>query len=260
MITIAIGNHKGGVGKTTTTHALGQSLADMGHNVLMIDMDPQASLTESCGVDVGAIEGQNMADVLGGSRAGTRKLGDVIRGVGDRLALAPASIDLAITELGLAARLVGRDAVLKKELAGHLGLWNGLIEFVLIDCPPALGMLAINALTAADYIIIPTQPQVVDLRGLRLFRDTLGQLRNGDGKPKELGVLLTFWANYNLHREARAVMEGAGFRVFKTAIGRSVRVAEAPEYGKSIIDYAPDNPRSQEYGQLAREVLECLAA
>lgn len=259
MITIAIGNHKGGVGKTTTTHALGKSLADLGHGVLMIDMDPQASLTESCGVELASVEGSSMADVLGGSKAGTRKLRDVIRGVAPALLLAPASIDMAFTELGLSGRLVGRDSVLKKELAADLGQWRG-VEYVLIDCPPMLGMLTINALTASDYIIIPTQPQIVDLRGLRLFRDTLDQLRNGDGKPRELGVLLTFWAGYNLHQEARAVMQAAGFHVFQTTIGRSVRVAEAPEYGKAIVDYAPTNPRATEYRKLAEEVLTCLAA
>lgn len=259
MNTIAIGNHKGGVGKTATTHALGKSLADMGHEVLLIDMDPQASLTEACGIALPDAEGRSLADVLGGSRAGTLKLRQILRPIAEHLALAPASIDMAITELGLASRLVGRDAVLRKALLSDPEIAQAF-DFVLIDCPPMLGMLTINALTASDYIIIPTQPQIVDLRGLKLFRETLSQLRNGDGKPQELGVLLTFWAGYNLHKEARAVMQAAGFAVFETTIGRSVRVAEAPEFGQCILDYAPDNPRATEYRQLAQEVLACLAA
>jgi len=96
------------------------------------------------------------------------------------------------------------------------------------------------------------------VRGLILFRQTLELLRNGDGNPRELGVLLTFWSGYTLHRNARQAMIDAGLPLFQTTIGRSVRVAESPEYGESILEYAPDNPRSQEYRQLAQEVLQCL--
>lgn len=252
MITIAIANHKGGVAKTTTTHALGAVLAQQQHTVLMIDMDPQSSLTEACGIDA---PGASMSEVLGGSRAGSRTMGQIMHKVAELLYLAPANIDMAMTELGLSGRLVGRELVLAKAL-DHM---SECPEFVLIDCPPSLGMLTLNALMAADYVIIPTQPQIVDLRGLRLFRETLDQLRNGDGRPQELGVLLTFYdGRLHLHQRARDALHNAGFKVFDTMIGRSVRVAESPEACRSVIEYAPTNPRAIEYQALAQEVLACL--
>jgi chromosome partitioning protein len=253
MITIAIANHKGGVAKTTTTHALATVWASQYKRVLMIDMDPQSSLTEACGIDA---PGSSMSEVLGGSRAGTHSLERVVRFLGAFLSLAPANIDMAATELSLSGRLVGRELVLAKALA-HL---TSQPDLVLIDCPPSLGMLTLNALMAADYVLIPTQPQIVDLRGLRLFRETLDQLRNGDGRPKELGVLLTFYdGRFNLHQRARDALRAAGFHTFDTMIGRSVRVAESPESCRSVIDYAPTNPRAIEYQALAQEVLSCLA-
>lgn len=253
-VVIAIANHKGGVGKTTTTHSLGRALSERGYNVLLIDMDPQSSLSEGCGISQEKSAGHSLADVLGGAKPGTMAMKEIIVRVGDRLALAPANIDMSITELGLAARLVGRDRVLTKTLA----LVKGEYDFILVDAPPSLGMLVINSLTASDYVIVPTQPQVVDLRGLLLFRQTLAELRNGDGRPHELGVLLTFYSGYVLHKTAQQAMIDAGMKVFRTTIGRSVRVAESPEFGKSILDYAPGNPRANEYRQLAEEVLKCL--
>ena len=182
-------------------------------------------------------------------------MADILRPIGEHLTIAPANIDMSNTELGLAGRLVGRDSVLRKALAPVKDNY----DFVVIDSPPMLGLLVINSLTAATHVIIPTQPQVVDVRGLMLFRNTLDQLRNGDGKPYELGVLLTFFSGYVLHRNAQQAMIDAGLPVFKTTIGRSVRVeAESPEYGKSILEYASDNPRSLEYRALAEEVLQCL--
>ena len=251
MITIAIANHKGGVAKTTTAHALGAIWGEK-ERILLVDMDPQSSLTEACGVDA---PGSSMAEVLGGSRAGSHALHQVIRNIGPQLYLAPANIDMASTELGLSGRLVGRELVLSKALQ-HL---TTPVDITLIDCPPSLGMLTLNALMAADYVLIPTQPQVVDLRGLRLFRETLALLRNGDGRPRELGVLLTFYdGRLHLHQRARDVLRSAGFHLFETTIGRSIRVAESPEACRSIIDYAPSNPRALEYRALAQEVDRCL--
>jgi len=255
-VTIAIANHKGGVGKTTTAHSLGRALSERGYNILLVDMDPQSSLSEGCGISQEKSAGHSLADVLGGAKPGNMALKDILVKVGERLTLAPANIDMSITELGLAARLVGRDRVLTKTLAPVKGDY----DFVLVDAPPSLGMLVINSLTASDYVIVPTQPQVVDLRGLLLFRDTLDQLRNGDGRPHELGVLLTFFdPRFTLHKAAHQAMLDAGMKVFHTTIGRSVKVAESPEYGKSILDYAPGNPRANEYRQLAEEVLTCLS-
>lgn len=251
---IAIANHKGGVGKSTTAHSLGCALSELGHTVLLVDMDPQSSLTEACGISQDDSAGRSLADVLGGSRPGTKAMAEILRPITEHLVIAPANIDMSNTELGLAGRLVGRDNVLKKALLPVKDDY----DFVIIDSPPMLGLLVINSLTAATHVIIPTQPQVVDVRGLMLFRQTLDLLRNGDGNPHELGVLLTFYAGFVLHRNARQAMIDAGLHVFDTTIGRSVRVAESPEYGESILDYAPNNPRSIEYRALAREVLECL--
>ena len=152
MYTLAIANHKGGVGKTTTAANLGAALAERGRSVLLVDMDPQGSLSAALGVE--PIPGRSMADVLGGAQPGAVPLRQIIERVGERLHIAPASLELAVSELGLTSRM-GRESVLKKALRG---VSDGY-DLALIDCPPSLGLLTINGLTAADAIIAPTLPK-----------------------------------------------------------------------------------------------------
>lgn len=252
---IAIANHKGGVGKTTTTHALGTAFSkDHGMTVLMVDLDPQSSLTEACGVRDAS--GESMAEVLGGSRPGHKRMSSIIRQLGEGLYLAPSNLEMARAQRDITSRLTGRNTAVKKALDSLDG-----IDIVLMDCPPSLDMLTINGLVAATHVIIPTKPQIMDLRGLRLFLDTLDQIEDDNPNLTRMGVLLTFWERVNHHKDALAMLQDdpdLGVPVFQTRIGKSIRVAEGPGKGESIIDYSPHNPRAAEYQSLANEVLECL--
>jgi chromosome partitioning protein len=241
MRTIAISNHKGGVGKTATAHALGVILAELGARVLLVDADPQSSLTAAAGIHA---EGHSLAEVLAGELA----TGKAIQHLGERLDLLPADIALANSELGLISRM-NRENI-KRALAGLD------YDFILIDCPPSLSLLTVNALTAADSVLIPTQPQAADLRGLALFLQSLTRIKAELNPGLEvLGILLTFYdTRLNHHAEALAAMQSAGLPVLHTTIGRSVKVAEAMGTGQSVITYEPGNKQSEAYRELVREL------
>lgn len=251
MITIAVANHKGGVGKTATTHALGAGLAQLGRQVLLVDMDPQSSLTKACGVE--STDDGNMADVLGDAEPGTKKLPDILYDVGDGdfLHLAPADISMSPKEMGLVQRY-GREAI----LADVLSDVSHVYDVCLIDCPPSLGILTVNALKAADAVLIPTPPQVSDLRGLRLFLDTVTQITGRINPELEvLGILPTFVDDRLIHHnDGLNVMTESGLPLMESVIGRSIRVAEAAAAGESIITYDPDNKQAVAYQELAKEV------
>ena len=253
MRTIAIANQKGGTGKTATAHTLGVLLAKQGYRVLLVDNDPQASLTWCCGVT--DTEGQSLAEVLGNTEEGELRLSDIVRPLSDGLDLAPSDIALASTGLGLVVRM-GRETVLKQALTDIADKY----DVAIIDCPPSLGLLTINALSAADGVLIPTQPQIVDLRGLRLFLSTLEKVRRALNRDLEtIGIVATFLdTRLTHHKKALAVMEGAGLPLLPVTIGRSVRVAEASATGQSVVTYAGRNPRAQEYEALAEEVVKWL--
>jgi len=253
MQTIAIANHKGGVGKTATAHNLGSLLAEDGIRVLLVDTDPQASLTQTCGV--GVLPEDTLSEVLGGSGPGSLKLKDIIVEIDNGLYLAPAYISLSTSELGLTSRL-GRESVLRKALATVASNYDVCV----IDCPPSLGLLTINALVGSDSALVPTQPQAVDLRGLVLFLDTLNIIRAELNPDLEiLGVLITFFdGRLTHHKEAINVMKEAGIPLLDVYIGRSVRVAEAGATAQPVTNYEPKNPRSDEYKKLATEVKQWL--
>jgi chromosome partitioning protein len=175
--------------------------------------------------------------------------------LGDDLAIVPADIALAGAELGLTGRL-GRENVLKKALAKV----SNNYDLAIIDCPPSLGLLTVGALVAADAALVPTQPQIVDLRGLQLFVDTLDMIKADLNPDLEImGALVTFYDSRLIHHKAAIeAMQSAGLPMMQTTIGRSVRVAEAAGGGQTVITYAPANPRAQEYKDLAEEVLTWL--
>jgi len=253
--TLAIANQKGGVGKTATAHALGEGLAGAGRRVLLVDMDPQSSLSGACGVNDTA--GRSMAEVLGGSTPGVLGLAQVIRPLSEGLDLAPSDIGLANGELGLVSRL-GRENTLRRAL----GAVGGRYDLAILDCPPSLGLLTLNALCAADAVLVPTQPQAQDLRGLRLFLATIQQVREALNPDLELlGILVTFYdSRLAHHKEALMILEGAGLPLLAARIGRSVKVAEAAASGRSVFGYAPRNPQALAYGELTQEVDAWLAS
>jgi chromosome partitioning protein len=250
MQVISFGNQKGGCGKSASAQALAAVLAERGRRVLMVDVDPQATLTQAAGItDAG--EAGNLADVVGGSAPGRRDLASIARHVADNLDLAPSDIALAGAELGLVSRL-GREAVLRKALAGVAGRY----DVAIVDCPPSLGLLTIAALAASDAVIVPTQPQAADLRGLRLFLATLDMIRAELNPALEtLGVLITFYdGRLTHHRQAiEALTEGA-LPLLPVRIGRAVRISEAAGRGQAITQLDPNHKQSAAYRQLGEYV------
>ena len=251
MQIIAIANHKGGVGKTATTHALGAGLADSGQRVLMIDLDPQASLSGACGMP--GID-PSLADVLGGSEKGAVKMPAIIKRVSDNLSLAPSDLSLAGTERGLYQRL-GRENVLKRALETV----SASFDVCIIDTPPSLSLLTVNALNAADGVICPTQPSAADLRGLKMFFSTLDDMQELNPALEVIGILPTFYdGRLNHHTAAIETLTAAGLPVLSSRIGRSVRVQEAAGHAESITKYDPTNKRAKEYNQLTEEIIQWL--
>ena len=253
MRIIAVGNHKGGTGKTTTAHTLGVVLANRGYRVLLVDSDPQSSLTLACGV--ASTQGRSLANVLGGAEEGELPLTSAVRFLSPALNLVPADVGLASSELGLMVRM-GRENALKEAL----GEVNGRYDVCIIDCPPSLGLLTVNALTAAHGVLIPTQPQIADLRGLCLFLVTVAKIQQTLNPGLEtIGIVATFYDRRLIHhRRAMKSMRNARLPLLTTAVGRSVRVAESSVTSETVVTYAKDNPRAQEYEALADEVVRWL--
>jgi chromosome partitioning protein len=222
--TIAVANHKSGVGKTATVHALGAALAERGRRVLMVDLDPQATLTAFCGVESAA--GMSMAEVFGGALPGVVPLWDTLREVvpGLYLFLAPSDLALAAAELGLISRM-GREEVLRKILSTVADDF----DVAILDCPSSLGPLSVNALTAAQAVLVPTQPHIPDLRALWFFLATLEQIKHELNRNIEtLGILVTQY-DWRLphHRAAVDAMHAARLPVLQVGLGQPASSANA---------------------------------
>ena len=249
MPVLSIANHKGGVGKTATTRALGDVLAADGVRVLMVDIDPQSSLTVSCGLGDGVEP--NLSDVLGGAQVGALGIEKVTKRINDNLDLAPSNLSMAGTELGLHARMTGRERVLLRVLEDVLKQY----DLVMIDCPPSLSLLTVNALIASDAVLIPAQPMPVDVAGVKLFLETVNAIREDHEGLSILGILPTFYDDrLNAHKGAIEAMEGANWPVLPVRIGRSVRVGESAGLGESIVTFEPGNPQAEAYRELGRLV------
>src|SRR3954447_8230695 len=243
---IALANQKGGVAKTTTTLNLGVALVERGKRVLCVDLDPQSNLTMSQGIDPDELD-RTMFDVL----VHKTPLEDVI--LEREIDLAASSIDLAGAELALSS-MIGRERALQKALLPVRGRY----DYVLIDTPPSLGLLTINALTAADGVIVPVQCEYLSLRGLVQLENTLTTIReNLNPTVAIVGILPTMWDRRLLHsREAGEILkENFGELVLNTKIRKTVRYAEAPVKGESVLKYDPTSEAAEMYRDLAKEVL-----
>jgi chromosome partitioning protein len=244
---IAFANQKGGVAKTTTTLNLGVALHELGHRVLLVDLDPQGNLTMSQGMNPDAIE-RSMFDVL----VHRVPISDVIHTV--EVDIAVASIDLAGAELALSA-LIGRERALDKALVEARDRY----DFILIDTPPSLGLLTINAFVAAQGVIVPVQCEYLSLRGLVQLENTLAMVRENLNPHVHVeGIVPTMYDGRTLHaREAIEILEEHfGDLVYETRIRKTIRYAEAPVKGSSVLRYDPTGPAAQAYRDLAKEVLD----
>ena len=243
---IAFANQKGGVAKTTSTLNLAVALAEQGSRVLTVDLDPQGNLTMSQGLNPDTIE-RSMYDVL----VHRLPIEQVIHH--GEIDLAVSSIDLAGAELALSA-MIGRERALEKALAPIKGRY----EYILIDTPPSLGLLTINAFVASTGVIVPVQTEYLSLRGLVQLENTLQMVReNLNPHVHIVGILPTMYDRRVTHsREADEILrENFGKLVFNTRIRKTIRYAEAPVKGSSIMAYEPDGEAAALYRDLAKEVL-----
>jgi chromosome partitioning protein len=243
---LALANQKGGVAKTTSTLNLAVALRERGLRVLCIDMDPQGNLTMSQGIDPESLE-HSMYDVL----VHRLPMEEII--VEREIDIATTTIDLAGAEMALSGQ-IGRERTLEKALKPLRKRY----DYVLIDTPPSLGLLTINALTASEGVIVPVQCEYLSLRGLLQFERTLDMIReNLNPKVRIIGILPTLLDLRTLHgREAVEVLrENFGSLVFDTMVRKTIRFAEAPVKGMSVLKYDPKGKAAESYRSLAGEVL-----
>src|ERR671936_27686 len=248
---IAFANQKGGVAKTTTTLNLGVAFAEQGMRVLLVDLDPQGNLTMSQGLNPDSIE-RSMFDVL----VHRVPIQEVIHEA--EVDLAVSSIDLAGAELALSS-MIGRERALEKALAPIKEDYN----YILVDTPPSLGLLTINALVASDGVIVPVQCEYLSLRGLVQLENTLSMIRENLNPDVEIeGILPTMYDRRLLHsKEAVEILqENFGDLVFGTRIRKTIRYAEAPVKGSSVLKYDPTGSAAEAYRELAKEVLNGASA
>lgn len=250
---IAVTNQKGGVGKTTTAISLSACLADSGKRTLLVDLDPQGNATSGLGIDKTGLE-KNLYDCL----IEQTPMEEVVQKTAvKKLDVIPATMDIA----GAAVELVTMDAreyILKTCLQAYLAGAKKKYDFVVIDCPPSLGLLTINALVAADSVLIPVQCEFYALEGLAQLMQTVEMVRTSlNEKLHVLGLLMTMYdgrtnLSIQVTEEVKKYFSG---QVFKTIIPRNVRLGEAPSYGEPITIYDPNSKGAEVYRKLAKEVI-----
>jgi chromosome partitioning protein len=251
----AIANQKGGVGKTTTAINLSACLAEAGRRTLLIDLDPQSNTTTGLGLDAHHV-GLSMYELLVDDHVTAREV--MKAGIRPNLSLLPAKVDLYAADIELVYIQEGREFRLKKALEAV----KPQFDFVLIDCPPSLGLLTVNALSAADGVILPLQCEYFALEGMQQLLKTIHLVRGRLNPQIALfGVVLTmFDPRTKLGTEVvREVSEHFPKEKFRTLIPRNVRLAEAPGYGQTILEHEPRSPGALAYKELAEEVIERAA-
>jgi chromosome partitioning protein len=249
VITIAVTNQKGGVGKTTTTINLGAYLAKAGKSVLLVDLDPQGNATSGLAINKSGLEQKTVYELLRGEATAA----DIVLQTAQKnLYILPTSTELAASEVEL-VNVEAREFVLKKALA------TLTYDYVLIDCPPSLSLLTVNALTASDKVLIPVQTEFYALEGLGQLVDLVQRVRASVNPHLELlGVLMTmFDSRTSLSTAVQGeLVKHFGDKVFATAIPRNIRLAEAPSYGKTIAEHDKWSKGARAYKALAKEVQE----
>lgn len=247
---IAVANQKGGVGKTTTAVNLAASLGDKGQEVLLVDTDPQGNTTSGVGID----RRENKSTVYDILINGAKAAESVVKTSFHNLSLLPSHIDLAAAELEL-ANLESREAMLKNALGGIRGDY----DYILIDCPPSLGLITTNALNAADTILIPIQCEYYALEGLSQLINTVRRVKRQYNERLDIeGVLLTMYDG-RLNLTQQVVDEVKKYfprKVFKTVVPRTVRLSEAPGFGQPVLYYDRASRGAEAYDQLAGEILK----
>lgn len=246
---ISVANQKGGVGKTTTTINLAAALGEEGKKVLVIDMDPQGNTTSGIGIDKNNVENTVYELILGECTIKESILRDVIKNV----SLIPANVNFAAAEVELIG-IEKQEYILKNEIE-----WiTDQYDYILIDCPPSLSTLTVNALTASDSVLVPIQCEYYALEGLSQLIHTVNLIKQRlNSKIGIEGVVFTMYdSRTNLSAQVvENVKENFAYNVFETVIPRNTRVAEAPSYGMPVIQYDPKANGSEAYRSLAREVI-----
>lgn len=259
MRSMAVINQKGGVGKTTTAVNLAASLAEHGSRVCVLDLDPQAHASLHLGLSV-VSDQPSVYDIL----CGDASIADARCWVNENLAVVPANLDLAAAEMELAGE-VGREVILRDRLE----LDDEPFDFLILDCPPSLGVLTLNALTAVEEVFLPLQPHFLALHGLSKLLKTIEIVAKRLNPTLHLsGVVLCMYESgtrlaaevtrdVDEFLEVQAQGDGvwAGAKFFQTRIRRNIRLAEAPSFGQSIFQYAPTSNGAEDYRNLAREVM-----
>jgi len=245
MTIVALINQKGGVGKTTSTINIGAGLAQLGKKVLLVDLDPQAHLTYSLGIQAHEQKATIYELLQGGDLGET-----IVKRNG--LSVIPSTLNLSGAEVELSG-VAGREFLLKEALSGLKGF-----DYVLLDCPPSLGLLTLNALTTAGEVYIPLQTEFLALQGMTKLLETIEVVKKRLNKELEItGIIATRYdSRKNLNREVvEKIQEHFGDKLFKTLVRDNIALAEAPSFGKTIFEYKADSNGAEDYLNICKEIL-----